>query len=59
MNLDEFKYTGTNITSIRLVNPKSKEVMNVINDWMYGEYVEGIVLDKEIAQITVISLFIY
>lgn len=33
VDLDQFKYTGTNITALRLVNPQSPEALSVSSDW--------------------------
>ncbi|XP_066999463.2 glutamate receptor ionotropic, kainate 2 isoform X3 [Anabrus simplex] len=37
VDLEEFKYGGTNITAFRLVDPEKPEVQKVVRDWMYGE----------------------
>ena len=37
MNLDDFKYGGTNLTAFRLVDPENPEVKDVIQKWMLGE----------------------
>ena len=37
VNLDEFKYAGTNLTAFRLLDPDREEVKHVVDDWIYGE----------------------
>ncbi|KAG8234007.1 hypothetical protein J437_LFUL013925, partial [Ladona fulva] len=37
VDLEEFKYGGTNITAFRLVDPEKPEVQKVVKDWMLGE----------------------
>ncbi|GLG96199.1 Ionotropic receptor 25a, partial [Gryllus bimaculatus] len=37
VDLDEFKYGGTNITAFRLVDPDDPEVQRVLKDWAYTE----------------------
>lgn len=37
VQLDDFKYGGTNITAFRLLNPDRTEVRQVVNDWVQGE----------------------
>nr|CAH7752042.1 unnamed protein product [Callosobruchus chinensis] len=36
VNLEEFKYGGTNITAFRLVDPEGPEVKKIVNDWSTG-----------------------
>ena len=37
VNLEEFKYGGTNLTAFRLLDPERAEVKQVVEDWLYGE----------------------
>ena len=37
VNLEEFKYGGTNLTAFRLLDPERAEVKQVVEDWIYGE----------------------
>ncbi|XP_023339114.1 glutamate receptor ionotropic, kainate 2 [Eurytemora carolleeae] len=37
VNLEDFKYSGTNITSFRLVDPSNPVVQSVVQTWMLGE----------------------
>lgn len=37
MDLEEFKYGGTNITAFRLLDPEKPEIQNTIQEWIYGE----------------------
>lgn len=37
VDLEEFKYGGTNITAFRLVDPEKPEIQRVVRDWQYGE----------------------
>ena len=37
VNLDDFKYGGTNLTAFRLLDPDRDEVKQVVQDWIFGE----------------------
>ena len=37
MDLEDFKYGGTNITAFRLVDPQNNEVQAVVKSWTKGE----------------------
>ena len=37
IDLEDFKYGGTNITAFRLVDPHNPEVINVFKSWYLGE----------------------
>ena len=37
MDLEDFKYGGTNITAFRIVDPHSPEVQNIEKSWILGE----------------------
>ena len=37
VNLDDFKYGGTNVTAFRLLDPEREEVKQVVQDWIFGE----------------------
>ena len=37
VELEEFKYGGTNISAYRLVDPDLEDVQNVVQDWILGE----------------------
>jgi len=41
VELEDFKYGGTNITAFRLVNPDSELVQSVVREWIQGETVYG------------------
>ena len=36
VNLDDFKYGGTNLTAFRLLDPEREEVKQVVQDWIFG-----------------------
>ena len=36
VNLDDFKYGGTNVTAFRLLDPEREEVKQVVQDWIFG-----------------------
>nr|CAD7577210.1 unnamed protein product [Timema californicum] len=38
VDLEEFKYGGTNITAFRLVDPEKPELQKVVREWVYGEH---------------------
>ena len=37
VELEDFKYGGTNISSLRLVDPSDENVLGVVQDWVKGE----------------------
>ena len=37
VELEDFKYGGTNITSFRIVDPENEAVLKVVQDWVKGE----------------------
>ena len=37
VELEDFKYGGTNITALRIVDPDNEAVLNVVQDWVKGE----------------------
>ena len=37
IDLEDFKYGGTNITAFRIVDPNNHEVVNVVRNWVLGE----------------------
>ena len=37
VDLEDFKYGGTNITALRLVDPHNPEVVSVVESWILGE----------------------
>ncbi|CAH0586972.1 unnamed protein product [Chrysodeixis includens] len=41
VDLEEFKYGGTNITAIRLLDPERADVQRVVRDWVYDEARKG------------------
>lgn len=36
MDLEEFKYGGTNITAFRLVDPDGPDIRKVVREWNVG-----------------------
>lgn len=47
MDLEEFKYGGTNITALRLVDPEGPEVKKAVKDWNKKGDVVLVSLTKE------------
>ncbi|XP_014247018.1 glutamate receptor ionotropic, kainate 2-like isoform X3 [Cimex lectularius] len=45
VDLEEFKYGGTNITALRLVDPTNDEVQRIVKDWIASEQRQGRKLD--------------
>ncbi|XP_030025525.2 glutamate receptor ionotropic, kainate 2 isoform X3 [Manduca sexta] len=41
VDLEEFKYGGTNITALRLLDPERVDVQRVVRDWIYDEARKG------------------
>lgn len=37
VELEDFKYGGTNISSYRMVDPSNEAVIAVVQDWVKGE----------------------
>ena len=37
IDLEDFKYGGTNITAFRIVDPNNPEVVKVVRNWILGE----------------------
>ena len=37
VELEDFKYGGTNISALRMVNPSDENVLQVVQDWVKGE----------------------
>lgn len=37
MDLEEFRYGGTNITAFRLVDPESPTVSRTVSEWQHSE----------------------
>ncbi|XP_011304733.1 glutamate receptor ionotropic, kainate 2 isoform X6 [Fopius arisanus] len=37
VDLEEFKYGGTNITAFRLLDPEKPEIQNTVQEWIFGE----------------------
>ena len=53
VNLEEFKYGGTNLTAFRLLDPEKPEVKQVVEDWIYGEMRYGRKLDTSVMSVKV------
>ena len=43
--MEDFKYGGTNITSLRIVDSESTQVKKVVEEWIYGELRYGRSID--------------
>ena len=37
VELEDFKYGGTNISSLRIVDPENPAVLDVVQEWVKGE----------------------
>ena len=37
VELEDFKYGGTNISALRMVDPNDESVREVVQDWVKGE----------------------
>ena len=37
VELEDFKWGGTNITALRLINPHHDKVQEVVREWIHGE----------------------
>ena len=58
VNLDDFKYGGTNLTAFRLLDPDREEVKQVVQDWIFGEMRYGRKLEAHEQTIKVSYLFL-
>lgn len=58
VDLEEFKYGGTNITALRLVDPNNVEVQRVVKDWMSAEQRQGRKIDISTPDLIPVSLVI-
>uniref|UniRef100_T1IYW2 Glutamate receptor ionotropic, kainate 2 n=1 Tax=Strigamia maritima TaxID=126957 RepID=T1IYW2_STRMM len=38
IDYEDFKYSGTNITGIRLLDPNKRDVRAIVSEWKFGEY---------------------
>ena len=49
IDLEDYKYGGTNITGLRMVDPTKTETANIVGDWIYGErrYGTNVNLDEK------------
>ncbi|XP_059486426.1 glutamate receptor ionotropic, kainate 2-like isoform X2 [Neocloeon triangulifer] len=57
VDLEEFRYGRTNITSLRILDPTSQEVQNVVQDWIFGEMRKGRVLTLSASQTDVALMY--
>jgi ionotropic kainate glutamate receptor 2 len=57
VNLDDFRYGGTNITAFRLLDPERDEVKQVVQDWIFGEMRYGRKMEAHEQTIKVIHLY--
>lgn len=58
VDLEEFKYGGTNITALRLLDPERAEVQRVVRDWVYDEARKGRKLQMGHTSAKVLNLYI-
>ena len=56
VNLDDFKYGGTNVTAFRLLDPERDEVKQVVQDWIFGEMRYGRKMEAHEQTIKVCSI---
>ncbi|XP_076044322.1 glutamate receptor ionotropic, kainate 2-like [Oratosquilla oratoria] len=52
VNLEDFKYSGSNITALRMIDPDRAEVKKVMEDWEHraAEYMKDLPSDQEFVQ---------
>ena len=58
VDLDDFKYGGTNVTAFRLLDPEREEVKQVVQDWIFGEMRYGRKLEPHEQTIKVLLLLL-
>ncbi|XP_052126881.1 glutamate receptor ionotropic, kainate 2 isoform X1 [Frankliniella occidentalis] len=59
VDLEEFKYGGTNITAFRLVDPDKPEVQHAVREWAQGEARHGRKLDMDAAKVKTETALMY
>jgi len=59
INFEPFKYLGTNITGLRMIDPTQSETINTVGDWVYGELRFGRNLDLTENTLTLETALIY
>lgn len=52
IDLEEFKYGGTNITAFRLVDPDSPIVQQTVSEWLQSELNSENKANKPVYQVT-------
>ncbi|XP_042214385.1 glutamate receptor ionotropic, kainate 2-like isoform X2 [Homarus americanus] len=59
VDLEDFRYGGTNITGVQLVNPATPQLKKVLEEWMYGELRHGRSLPDDIKKVTTEAALMY
>lgn len=47
INLEPFKYGGTNITAVRLINPEDPEVQETVKWWVESETLRNYIASND------------
>ncbi|KAK7026645.1 hypothetical protein SK128_015457 [Halocaridina rubra] len=59
IDIEDFRYGGTNITGIQLIDPKNEQLAQVVEEWMYGELKYGRALPPHLKHITTEAALMY
>ncbi|XP_042867492.1 glutamate receptor ionotropic, kainate 2-like [Penaeus japonicus] len=57
VDLEEFKYSGTNITGIQLIEPR--KLQHIVEDWKFGERRFARILEPDLLKITTEAALMY
>ncbi|XP_069972392.1 glutamate receptor ionotropic, kainate 2-like isoform X1 [Penaeus vannamei] len=57
VDLEEFKYSGTNITGIQLIDPK--KLQHIVEDWKFGERRFARILTPDLLKVTTEAALMY
>jgi ionotropic glutamate receptor len=59
IDFEELKFFRSNITSLRIIDPTSDQVLNAVNDWEHGERRNGKKFKMSPEHVPVRSMIIY
>ncbi|XP_068243537.1 glutamate receptor ionotropic, kainate 2-like isoform X3 [Palaemon carinicauda] len=59
VDIEDFRYSSTNITSIQLINPKDPQIQQFVDSWVQGELRHGRNLPQHLRHITTEAALMY
>ncbi|XP_064086755.1 glutamate receptor ionotropic, kainate 2-like isoform X4 [Macrobrachium nipponense] len=59
IDIEDFRYSNTNITSIQLISPKDPQVQQIVDSWVQGELRYGRSLPMHLRHITTEAALMY